>query len=322
MPYSRIACWLSCVLFLLLLLACDKKQEQIDLPWTEVPSPTSYNLNDVHFIDAQIGFAVGGGTWYIGIQLTTKDGGQSWQVDSIADKELLSLHFTADNKGFSVGIDKHFLHTKGSTLDWNVRRIPGGNINRDVGFFDQSGGIVVGGVAYQAGYILRLDSNLQVIQVDSFDHEISGVYFSEAQTVHAVGYGILLRSTDAGRNWQRLQVYGGFFRDVHFPSPLIGYIVGSSGNILKTKDGGQSWQLLRDGDQFTVADLPFRSVFFVSDTKGYIVGGGGLFWRTIDGGDSWQCIKGLPSIKLLGVHVHDGIGFIVGEDGRIFRFED
>ncbi|MEM1323514.1 MAG: YCF48-related protein [Bacteroidota bacterium] len=308
-------------LLLLLLTSCEKA-EQIELPWTELSSPTVHNLHGIHFVDAQTGFAAGGDTWYLGIQLHTTDGGASWQVDSLTDKALFGLHFTERDRGYSVGIENYFLHRDAQASDWAVKRVPGGSIYRDVAFFDQSGGIVVGGQAYQYGQLIRVDADFRAVQIDSFEHELSGVAFADAQTAVAVGYGIVLHSVDAGRTWQRLQLYGDFFRDVHFPSPQSGYIVGSSGSILRTSDGGQSWQNLRDGDRLTVSDVPFRAVFFVDERKGYVVGEDGHFWRTLDGGDSWQRIKGFPNTDLYAVHVVDGIGYIVGANGRMFRFED
>ena len=46
----------------------------------------------------------------------------------------------------------------------------------------------------------------------------------------------LLRSDDAGRHWQRLDVTGDFFRAVCFADGHTGYICGSSGTLLKTAE--------------------------------------------------------------------------------------
>ena len=58
------------------------------------------------------------------------------------------------------------------------------------------------------------------------------------------------------------------------------------------------------------------------EEKGYLVGDRGTFWRTLNGGNSWQRVKDFPKVDLYDVYVIHNTGYIVGESGRIFRFED
>ncbi len=179
---------------------------------------------------------------------------------------------------------------------------------------------MVGGVAFKSGVIMTIGADYSTVAIDTFDNEIDAVCFSDENTVHVAGYGIILRSTDGGLTWTESETSGDWFRSMHFPTANIGYIAGYTGTILKTTDNGQSWQEIRKAR--ATKDVPFRAIHFVDAEKGYIVGDDGTLWRTIDGGDNWQTVKGLPNVDFYDIHVIDNTGYIVGTDGRMFRFED
>ncbi|MEM8908101.1 MAG: YCF48-related protein [Bacteroidota bacterium] len=312
------------LLILLLLNACSKPPE-IALPWTEQISGTDALLTSVFFTDDTTGHVVGGKTFELGIYLSTEDAGQHWRVDSIHDKLINSIHITPARRGHNAGIKGLFRSGDNVLSTWFQqglaveRSIPPMN---DVFFWDNEQGLVVGGAAFQNGYVLRLGADYEILAQDSFDNELSAVCYSDDTTAHIVGFGIVLRSTDSGFTWQRSTVSGDFFRSVHFPSSSIGYAVGYFGTILKTEDAGQNWVKLRDGDKLSVSDEPFRSVYFVDPGQGYIVGDDGLFWLTRDGGATWQVVGDFPEVDLYEVFVINGQGYIVGASGRIFNFSD
>ena len=169
---------------------------------------------------------------------------------------------------------------------------------------------------------MTLTPNFTPLTVDTFDNELSAVCYSDANTIHVAGYGIILRSTDGGLSWVISETKGDFYRSVYFPTSTIGYIAGYSGSILKTTNAGETWTKLIDGDKITVKNRPFRSVYFVNTEKGYLVGDKGTFWRTNDGGNNWQIVKNFPNVDFYDVYVIENTGYIVGENGRIFRFEE
>lgn len=307
---------------LLLFFSCG--QEKRELPWIEQTSGTTTDLTSVYFTNDSTGHAVGGKSFFLGVYLTTHDGGGNWRADSIINKKINSIQFTPEGRGHHVGV-KGLLRNSLTNADWWLqglaldRSIPTMN---DLYFWNNDHGVIVGGVAFQDGYVLRLGADYSVVALDSFENELSAVFFSDENTVHAVGYGLVLRSTDGGTTWVRNEVKSDFYRSVHFPSPQTGYAVGYSGTIIKTTDAGVNWEKLRNGDKITVGDKPFRSVFFVSEDKGYIVGDGGLFWTTSDGGDNWQAVNDFPDVDLHDIFVVNGKGYIVGAAGKIFHFDD
>ena len=67
-----------------------------------------------------------------------------------------------------------------------------------------------------------------------------------------------------------------------FTDSLNGVIVGKSGTILRTTDGGDNWQQINSG---TTNNLSYVS--FVNSQVGMIVGAGGTILRTENGGENW-----------------------------------
>jgi photosystem II stability/assembly factor-like uncharacterized protein len=134
------------------------------------------------------------------------------------------------------------------------------------------------------------------------------VDFTDATHGWAVGKDTLLRTTNGGATWTAtaepaLSASGSAARcqgidTVHFVSPSIGYAVAggtngagapvsgglsgpvSGASLLRTADGGQTWQRL--------AGIPAdpESVCFSSESNGYL-GTSGVVWHTSDGGKSW-----------------------------------
>ncbi|MEM9821423.1 MAG: hypothetical protein AAF985_10140 [Bacteroidota bacterium] len=311
-----------CLFSLLFLCSCGP--EEIDLVWTEQSSGVDTRLNAVFFTDENRGYAVGGKDFALGVLLETNDAGQSWQVDSLTDKEINALDFSLEGRGHNAGI-KGLLRSDAEVRSWWLQGLA---LNQslptmnDLSFYSNHKGVIVGGAAFQDGFILLLGADYSVVAIDSFENEISTVTFSDENTVHALGYGIVLRSTDGGLTWERNEVKSDFYRSVHFPSANVGYAVGYVGTILKTTDAGVSWEKLRNGDKIFVGDKPFRSVFFSSEEQGYIVGDNGLFWTTSDGGEQWKEVRSFPDVDLHDVFVINGRGYIVGAEGRIFHFVD
>lgn len=301
-----------------LLFSC--KKETIEVEWEELNSNTSTNLTAVHFTDENIGHAVGGNTWYFGSYLQTIDGGNTWNVSDISNKQLFGLDFNENGFGFTVGIDGYLFSNSNPLInDWVFHRMPRYDFLHDVSFNSRNEGVLVGGVAFANGAIMVVDSNFSVSHIDTFPNQLNAVSYSDDNTIHIGGYGIVLRSTDGGESWEESSISGDFYQAIDFPTPTTGFMVGYNGTILKTTDNGVSWKYLRDGDELSVSDEPFLNVHFIDEQEGYIVGEKGLCWKTSDGGDHWEIFGGLPKFDYHDIAVVGNTGYIVGTDGRILK---
>ena len=308
---------------MLLLAACRK--DPLSLPvFREISMPVGCDLTAVWFADSLHGYASAGAPWEQGALLASADGGQHWQVDTLVQNRLECVQFDAQGRGYACGMDGLVFVRPPGQPHWYRYRMDY-CWYRSCFFRDDRSGIAVAGEGFQGGLARKLGPESIWIEdtLHVFPNSLSAVWCSDSLTAHAVGLGWVLRSTDAGSTWTRLDVTGDFFRSVHFPTPDTGYTCGYSGTLLKTVDAGRSWQRMREGGSLGKKNQPFRSLWFVSADKGYVAGDRGLLWRTDNGGASWTPLAGLPeSADAADIFVLGHRGWIAAAGGRMFYFED
>jgi len=83
--------------------------------------------------------------------------------------------------------------------------------------------------------------------------------------------------------WQNPNPSGNPLRDIWFTDNATGWVVGECGTILKSVDGGVSWN-----PQFSGTDSDLNAVIFSTPDVGFAVGTSGTMVKTQDGGESWQ----------------------------------
>lgn len=111
-------------------------------------------------------------------------------------------------------------------------------------------------------------------------------------------------------------------RDVQFTDSLNGWIVGDEGMILKTSDGGLTWQQQVSN---TLAQL--NSVSFVDSLHGWAAGMStvtytGIIVKTSDGGITWEG-QGPVSEGINCIHFLDTLtGWVTGWDNMLLKTED
>ncbi len=308
----------------LCLFSCRKKNQDIVISaWN---SGTDKNLKSIVIQDENHISVVGGDQWKAGIWLQTNDAGATWTNRNAESKSLNIVTNTPDGTQYAIGTNGLLMRKTLSpdTIGHCMYHLWA--IMNGITFLNPNECFVVGGEAYQDGHITRYIYKGYWNRngaTERFPQELRDITLVNDTTLVAVGYGLVLRSTDSGNSWKTLPVKNDFFLSVHFPTQYVGYMVGNSGSILKTKDGGATWNYLRDGDKLVVGDKPFRRVFFKNETQGYIVGDKGLIWYTKDAGEHWETIESNTTQNLYDIKVSDkGLGIIVGESGTMLHFQN
>lgn len=98
--------------------------------------------------------------------------------------------------------------------------------------------------------------------------------------------GIALTSHDDGESWQQGEVpVRSTLTGVHMADERLGWAVGHDSVILRTRDGGATWQLLNYAPE---KETPLLDVWFADAARGFAVGAYGRFLQTSDGGDHWE----------------------------------
>jgi len=139
------------------------------------------------------------------------------------------------------------------------------------------------------------------------------VHFIDENTGFIVGLnysdlefgGIILKTTDGGKNWVLNNNLPGGFRSVHFVDAHTGYVVGVHGFIYKTTNGGEDWVA-----QNSQVDVLLNSVFFTDVNRGYASGNSGTIIRTVDGGETWTEAEKVTNLNIPSIYfINDTIGF-------------
>jgi photosystem II stability/assembly factor-like uncharacterized protein len=128
---------------------------------------------------------------------------------------------------------------------------------------------------------------------------------------------IICRTFDAGNTWQ-LDTMRYKFNDIKMISPEKAWLVGDSGRIACTRDGGKSWVL-----QSSPVRLRLTSLSAIDSATVWAVGQQGAILRTTTGGESWIAVPSPTTMSLSSVCFTDRFhGWIVGDSGAILRYFD
>lgn len=112
----------------------------------------------------------------------------------------------------------------------------------------------------------------------------------------------------------------GYFHGLHLADHNNGWVVGDSGRVLHTNDGGKSWNL-----QETGTTVSLKCVYFSNLSKGWIGAGNNSIGITTNGGDSWtwqhptgESLRTFMAISF----INEITGWIVDNYGGILHTED
>lgn len=134
--------------------------------------------------------------------------------------------------------------------------------------------------------------------------------------------GHIVYSDDSGDTWQQAQVpTRALLTGVFFLDARLGWAVGHDAVILRTTDGGSSWQLQHAAPE---EERPLLEIWFRSPGSGIAIGAYGYFLTTDDGGRTWSS----GSVSEDDWHLNQlaisntGVLCIAAEAGSIYRSRD
>lgn len=314
-----------CVLLLGMSIACRKEADGI--VWEQLNSTSDLSLESVRFYDAEIGLIGGGGLFGETVLLRTTNGGASFQhIETGTDKAVFDIFFVDSATVRACAPDNTILYSSDNALTWTLNHPYYPDLSwqplRALHFMNKDTGFVVGGNTGSLGLIGKTTDGGASWQGSLFDNEWRDICFVNEQTGFVCGFGGVFRTHNAGEKWERLSLSGDFFMSIHFPSPIVGYVVGDQGTIAKTDDGGDTWTILRNGNRLFQKSRHFTSVWFDDTETGWLAGNC-LLWHTNDGGETWQSINDLNFVRFNDIcRAADGVLYAVGDKGAIIKIMD
>lgn len=270
--------------------------------WDTLTSGISNNLFDVAFVNETRGYAVGSG----GKILLTTDGGANWTDVSTAHTAALTA---------VVAITADTAYTSGNAT--------GAIFNKKAKFITS----VDTGNTWTINSPTTLDINVfSMFFVGPSEGYAVGNIPNEAA---CVGFcSIPIRKTvDGGTTWSTLASYYHYNEtavevsgnDIFFTNKNNGFVVGTSGLIIKTTDAGADWTDI-SSEKVNRDSTTYMGIHFCNDNFGYIVGNSGakgIILKTSDAGDNWDTLT-IPT-KLTEVYCINTIqAYAIGDSGKIY----
>jgi len=211
-------------------------------------SPSADWLTEGTFTDFNHGWAVGGELYMsYGTIYKSIDGGQNWDTVLITSGYLQSISFPCTDTGYVCGSDGVFLKTTDGGQTWNDVLTGLTNSFRHLSFNNSMNGYAVS---------IQMQNNV-------------------------------IHTFDGGMTWIPLSVGPAFcgLQKISSTNDTIAYLNGNNGLMMKTDDGGLSWNELCIGSHAT-----FYDIFFHDQQNGWAAGFGypSSVAHTTNGGASWE----------------------------------
>lgn len=142
---------------------------------------------------------------------------------------------------------------------------------------------------------------------------------------------VLICFQTANADWEKQNSNSlAWLRTVYFVNEKTGWIGGSNGTFLMTKDGGDVW---KQTEKFTGDAI--RQIYFSDEKNGWLLCERDIFslgknspsylLKTSNGGTDWEKIEFLTNGRVRIAKIFfakNGLGFAVGESGAIFVLQD
>jgi len=293
--------------------------------WTLQESGTSLPLYGIDFINAQVGFAVGGdpagANSFANVVVKSTDGGQSWEGKSLPPLPgvLKTVHFVDADHGWAAGGGGAIVATADGGESWSLQQSGVTTELTTVDFVDVNHGWATG----PGRTLLKTeDGGSRWFPQFTFSTPIRQIDFIDRNQGWAVGDGgALLQTTDGGTRWTSISVTTVNLTGIRMTSASNGWAAGDRGTLLRFD--GTGWTAVPSGTTISLKGVAapdenaawgvgdygmvtFASVpgaprvqnptntsevygpFFIDSNTGWTIGSNARIFRTQDGGTTWS----------------------------------
>jgi photosystem II stability/assembly factor-like uncharacterized protein len=318
--------------------------------WADVSnSSINGSLQSVWFISPDTGFAGRSSTF--GMYKTT-NGGLTWNQNfGYYFTNCYAMHFLNDTLGFAGAFGNAIFRTTNAGENWSQQSYP--QLSEYIRSFDFADSLR--GMAVAGGYIYRTINGGTTWSSTFYTGNLRGGALSEdghAVVTNLTG-GVKI-GNNYGASFTEANPQAGIstFRRVRMLNNTQGWVGGDEGKILKTSNGGESWQLQtaapyydyitdmavlsaskvlvcnddgqivstsNGGSTFTTQTLdvsgPLNAMHFPTSSVGYVCGNTGKLWKTSNGGTSFSAIPiSGASQNLIELHFPSAnVGYVIDE---------
>lgn len=215
------------------------------------PSGTSYILYDVTIPAGQSSVAYATGSQNTansnGVVIKTIDGGETWSTIYTLNKGLRKINFITSMRGFLAGHDNTLLKTVDGGATWtNITVQNDIYYYNQLEFFDANNGVL--SAITNGGQLVSYkttDSGETWTPVTSTTNlQTMDIGYASNNVLYSVGYDQKIsKSINSGNTWTTIKsgINGMLYFSTSFKDELNGVVSGEDGEVLKTIDGGATW---------------------------------------------------------------------------------
>ncbi len=302
-------------LFLTAFLALIIAGQSLYSGWEKLSFPNDNSLRSVLFLTSERGFTGGQyGTFY-----QTTDAGSNWsQIPVSGSNTINDIYFYGNTYGWAVGESGMIMRSTDAGFNWSDQTSGTTNTLNAVHFFNNIQGLAVG----LNGTILRTTNggtNWNVIASPT-TADLYDLNFIDPTTGYAVGSEVVIKTTDGGSTWT-LELSNGskYYRAIGFFSSSVGFILGESGEALKTTNGGTNWSAYN----FPIDRHLYSAGFINGNANGMATALDGALAKTTNSGSDW-IVQYVGEDEILYDVSSPGSNtfYSVGSNGSVFKTTD
>lgn len=233
-------------------------------------------------------------------------------------EQFESVYFLNGRDGFIAGYKGDIFKTNDSAKSWSPLNV---NINLPIYglyFLNTQIGFAVGGESScggtgctpAGGFILKTIDGGQTwstVYEPSSKIALVSICFINDSTGFCVGGNIIATTNNGGKSWIEIKMndLGLSFMQIKFTDNKNGYIASLNDAVLKTSDGGITWQMVSPKQK-----LGYYAI--AATDKAIYAAGQGKIIKSIDKGTSWTALANSPSDIFAIYFTDDENGFAFG----------
>lgn len=290
------------------------------------PLPVGSPLRSVAFSTDSVGYIIDMNNFIY----RTVDRGKTWmntQIEEASGKSLYKIHFTSQEQGWILG-NGLLLKTINGGFSWRSVSIPTTAALRSI--------TNLGKNIWILGDLVLLRSTdygnswEKIYTPSKEEFYIKDICFADENNgwaISSISSGNILQTIDGGKNWTIIKT---IYTPDELPLNSIGFFdsyngiitFGSSGNssssskLLKTSDGGKTWNLYDLG--LTANNLE-KITILNQKNIGYISSYSGDLIQSIDKGETWNNISISECNSIFDIFFNkNNVGWIVSYTGDVF----
>ncbi len=248
-------------------------------------------LNGLSLFNQNLGWTVGDR----GYLASTSDGGRSWQrIPTQLQTDLFCVHYNSPTTGWIGGGNfdsSHLYKTTNGGASWQeIEGLAASSKFVGLQSYQGAGAAVIsrGGGDPDVAHLLLSTDGRNWSETGSWDHQTLSAIKTNGESIWVVGSeGLMARST-AGEEPDLVSkiITTNNLIDISFATGASGWAVGLLRTVIKSYDGGYSWELIENFPFYepiaVVAINPWRVIISCLGSHEMLTSNGGDTWREIE----------------------------------------